>query len=221
MVFGDGAFFTMKIGKSETGRFGVLGRGRLKHYENRGLSARGARSLLEVLAVTIFGSQIGQFWQTREICTSGLSGGLQTQEICTSSLSGSLQTREICASGLSGGLQTREICTSGLTGGLQDSRNMHIQSAKRPPDSINMHIRPLRTLPDSIHMHVQPPRRPPDSRDVHIWPLRRPPDSRSMHIQWLPHSCSHTAVSRIPMCTRIVKDRVLVTSVASSLMFTY
>ncbi len=45
----------MKIGKSETGRFGVLGRGRLKHYENRGLSARGARSLLEVLAVTIFG----------------------------------------------------------------------------------------------------------------------------------------------------------------------
>ena len=42
-VFGDGAFFTMKIGKSETGRFGVLGRGRLKHYENRSLSARGAR----------------------------------------------------------------------------------------------------------------------------------------------------------------------------------
>ena len=34
-VFGDGAFFTLKIGKSETGRFGVLGRGRLKHYENR------------------------------------------------------------------------------------------------------------------------------------------------------------------------------------------
>ncbi len=42
-VFGDGAFFTMKIGKYETGRFGVLGQGRLKHYENRGLSARGAR----------------------------------------------------------------------------------------------------------------------------------------------------------------------------------
>ena len=65
------------------------------------------------------GSQIGQFWQTREICTSGLSGGLQTQEICTSSLSGGLQTREICTSGLSGGLQTRDICTSSLSGGLQ------------------------------------------------------------------------------------------------------
>jgi hypothetical protein len=65
------------------------------------------------------GSQIGQFWQTREICTSGLSGGLQTRDICTSSLSGGLQTRGICTSGLSGGLQTREICTSSLSGGLQ------------------------------------------------------------------------------------------------------
>ena len=67
----------------------------------------------------LWGSQIGPFWQTREICTSGLSGGLQTREICTSSLSGGLQTREICTSGLSGGLQTRDICTSGLSEGLQ------------------------------------------------------------------------------------------------------
>ncbi len=56
--FGTVRFFTVKIGKSETGRFGVLGRGRLKHYENRGLRARGARSLLEVLAVSILGSSL-------------------------------------------------------------------------------------------------------------------------------------------------------------------
>ena len=65
------------------------------------------------------GSQICPFWQTREICTSGLSGGLQTRDICTSSLSGGLRTRGICTSGLSGGLQTREICTSSLSGGPQ------------------------------------------------------------------------------------------------------
>ncbi len=109
----------MKIGKYETGRFGVLGQGRLNTTKIWVCAPVERVNFWRFSRCRFWGSQIGPFWQTQEICTSGLSGGLQTREICTSSLSGGLQTREICTSGLSGGLQTREICTSSLSGGLQ------------------------------------------------------------------------------------------------------